>query len=220
MTSCSRLRRTHLPTVANIIIADVANDDSMEGFAARLLSNAPERFAVAGLSMGGYIAQEVMRQAPERVIGLGLLDTNARADRPDQKEARRTYMERAKNGDFKTVCDEMWPMLVAPSRTGDTDLKARVAAMAERVGVAGFLKQQEAIINRPDGRDDLAAIKVPTLVLCGSEDQMTPPKVHKEMVDKLPDAQYEEIDGCGHLSTLEAPEKVNEAMHAWLDRLK
>lgn len=110
-------------------------------------------------------------------------------------------------------------MLVAPARTGDEGLRARVAAMAARAGVPGFLRQQEAIINRPDGRDDLANVTVPTLVLCGAEDQMTPPKVHAEMVDRLPNAQYVVIEGCGHLSTLEAPEKVNEAMRAWLNRL-
>jgi pimeloyl-ACP methyl ester carboxylesterase len=208
-----------LSDVADIIIADVANDDSLEGFAARLLKTAPQRFAIAGLSMGGYIAQEVVRQAPERVIGLALLDTNARADRPEQQDARRKYVERAESGDFDIVCDEMWPMLVAPSRLDDAELKATVTAMSARVGVVGFAKQQEAIITRPDGRADLAKVSVPALVLCGAEDQMTPPKVHHEMVDKLPDARYVEIEDCGHLSTLEAPQKVNEALREWLARL-
>lgn len=212
-------QREALADVADISIADVANDDSMEGFARRLLKDAPQRFAVAGLSMGGYIAQEVVRQAPERVLGIGLLDTNARADRPEQMEMREGFMARAESGDFDVVCDEMYPMLVAPSRLEDTALKDRIAAMAARVGVTGFLRQQTAIMNRPDGRGDLARIQVPALVLCGAEDSMTPPKVHQEMVDKLPAADYVVIDGCGHMSTLEAPEAVNDALRTWLARL-
>lgn len=103
-----------LADVADMTVADISSDDSMEGFARRVLKDAPQRFAIAGLSMGGYIAQEVMRQAPERVMGLGLLDTNARADRPEQQEARRTYMERARNGEFEAVCAEMWPCWSRP----------------------------------------------------------------------------------------------------------
>lgn len=208
-----------LADIADITVADVVNDDSMEGFARRLLHDAPQRFAVCGLSMGGYIAQEVMRQAPERVLGLGLLDTNARADRPEQQEARREFVRRAESGDFMDVVDEMYPMLVAPSRLEDADLKRTCAEMAARVGVVGFARQQTAIIDRKDGRGDLKAVAVPSLVLCGAEDAMTPPKVHQEMADQLKDVEYVVIDGCGHLSTLEAPEAVNTAMRQWLGRL-
>lgn len=208
-----------LSDVADITVANVVEDDSMEGFAARLLADAPQQFAIAGLSMGGYIAQEVMRQAPERVRGLALLDTNARADRPEQQEARREFVRRAESGDFMDVVDEMYPLLVAPSRLEDADLKKTCADMAARVGVVGFARQQNAIINRADGRGDLKAVRVPALVLCGAEDAMTPPKVHQEMVDQLPDCEYVVIDGCGHLSTLEAPEAVNTAFRQWLGRL-
>ncbi|GAA0582847.1 alpha/beta fold hydrolase [Caenispirillum bisanense] len=208
-----------LSDVADITVANVVEDDSMEGFAARLLADVPQQFAIAGLSMGGYIAQEVMRQAPERVRGLALLDTNARADRPEQQEARREFVRRAESGDFMDVVDEMYPLLVAPSRLEDADLKKTCADMAARVGVVGFARQQNAIINRPDGRGDLKAVRVPALVLCGAEDAMTPPKVHQEMVDQLPDCEYVVIDGCGHLSTLEAPEAVNTAFRQWLGRL-
>lgn len=208
-----------LSDVADITVANVVEDDSMEGFAARLLAEAPQQFAIAGLSMGGYIAQEVMRQAPERVRGLALLDTNARADRPEQQEARREFVRRAESGDFMDVVDEMFPMLVAPSRLDDAALKQTCADMAARVGVVGFARQQNAIINRADGRGDLKAVRVPALVLCGAEDAMTPPKVHQEMVDQLPDCEYVVIDGCGHLSTLEAPDTVNAAFRRWLARL-
>ncbi len=208
-----------LSDVADITVANVVEDDSMEGFAARLLAEAPQQFAIAGLSMGGYIAQEVMRRAPERVRGLALLDTNARADRPEQQEARREFVRRAESGDFMDVVDEMFPMLVAPSRLDDAALKQTCADMAARVGVVGFARQQNAIINRADGRGDLKAVRVPALVLCGAEDAMTPPKVHQEMVDQLPDCEYVVIDGCGHLSTLEAPDTVNAAFRRWLARL-
>lgn len=208
-----------LSDVADITVANVVEDDSMEGFAARLLAEAPQQFAIAGLSMGGYIAQAVMRQAPERVRGLALLDTNARADRPEQQEARREFVRRAESGDFMDVVDEMFPMLVAPSRLDDAALKQTCADMAARVGVVGFARQQNAIINRADGRGDLKAVRVPALVLCGAEDAMTPPKVHQEMVDQLPDCEYVVIDGCGHLSTLEAPDTVNAAFRRWLARL-
>lgn len=212
-------QREALADVAYITVADVVNDDSVEGFARRLLQDAPQRFAIAGLSMGGYVAQEVLRQAPERVTGLCLIDTNARADRPEQSDMRREYMKRAESGDFDIVLDEMYPMLVAPARLNDEALKGTVSAMAARVGVTGFLKQQTAIINRPDGRGDLKRVQVPSLVICGAEDSMTPPKVHQEMVDQLPDAEYVVIEDCGHLATLEAPERVTEAMRSWLGRL-
>lgn len=205
-----------LTDVADILVADVASDDTLGGMADRLLAAAPERFALAGLSMGGYVVQEVMRRAPHRVTRLAMLDTNARADLPEQTENRRRLMGLAAKGRFAEVPKAVLPNLVHEDRLTDDAFMGPLHAMAERVGADAFIRQQQAIIGRPDGRDDLAGITVPTLVLCGREDKLTPPKVHQEMVDRLPNAALVVVDDCGHLPPLERPEVVNAVLRYWL----
>lgn len=201
---------------ADIMVADVSQDDTIGGMADRLLASAPPRFALAGLSMGGYVAQEVMRRAPDRVTRLALLDTNARADLPEQKKMRQDLIDMAEGGRFAEVPPAVLPNLVHEDRTRDDRLMGILTDMALRVGGPAFIRQQRAIMARPDGRDDLERITVPTLVLCGREDKLTPPKVHQEMADRLPNSVFVVVDDCGHMSPLEQPAAVNAVFRAWL----
>jgi pimeloyl-ACP methyl ester carboxylesterase len=166
--------------------------------------------------MGGYVAQEIMRRAPERVLRLALLDSSARGDNAVQARRRRGLIELAGRGRFKGVTPRLLPMLIHPDRLQDEALTGAVMAMAAAVGKDAFLSQQQAFLGRADGRDDLAKIRCPTLVLCGRQDALTPPKLHQEMAAAIPDATLVVIENCGHLSTLEAPEAVTAAMRDWL----
>jgi pimeloyl-ACP methyl ester carboxylesterase len=199
-------------------VADVTRDDTMEGMARRLLDEAPfDRFALAGLSMGGFVALATVRAAPQRVDRLALLDTNARPDTPERTRERRVFMALARQaGGFTSINRSMMPRLVHPSRFEDTRLLEAIDAMAARVGLAGYLNQQNAIIARPDSRPGLAAIACPTLVLCGREDVLTPLEFHEEMAAGIPGARLVQVDHCGHMSTMEQPEAVNAALRAWL----
>jgi pimeloyl-ACP methyl ester carboxylesterase len=205
-----------LADVATCRVADVTGRDSMAELAQAVLAAAPPRFALAGLSMGGYVAQEIVRQAPERVTRLALLDTSARADTEEQRARRRGLIELAQKGRFKGVTPRLLPQLVAPRRLTDQQLVETVLGMAARVGRDGFLRQQKAILGRPDGRDDLARIRVPTLVACGREDQLTPLALHEEMAALIPGARLVVFGNAGHLPPLERPEAVSEALLDWL----
>lgn len=205
-----------LAPVATISVGDHASHDTMSALASGILAAAPPRFALAGLSMGGYVALEIMRQAPERVSRLALLDTSARPDLPEQTENRRRLVALADRKGVETPAREMFPKLVAPARAGDEGLSAIVLDMARAIGAEGFARQQAAIATRIDSRPALAAIACPTLVLVGSDDQLTPPAVAEEMARGIPGARLEVIAGSGHLSPLEAPDAVTAALSRWL----
>jgi len=206
-----------LSDMVNVHVADIADEISMEDLAGSVLDNAPDSFALAGLSMGGYVAQEIMRQDPGRVSHLALLDTNARADLPEQSLMREALMAEAEAGDFDAIAPKLLPKLVNAEHAQDPAIAKVVMQMAARIGVDGFLNQQNAILNRIDGRGDLAEINCPTLVLCGADDIMTPPAVHQEMVDGIgANAKLVLIPDSGHLSPLEQPDAVTTAMRAWL----
>ncbi|WP_210270020.1 alpha/beta fold hydrolase [Aureimonas mangrovi] len=196
-------------------IANTLSDASIGAMADRLLANAPERFSLVGLSMGGYVAFEVLSRAPERVERLALLDTSARSDREEQKFARRDLVAKGRAEGILPVIRSLLPNLVAESALDDADLVRRVEAMAEDVGVDAFAAQQEAIIGRADMRPRLSSIRVPTLIVVGKADALTPPKVAREMADGIPDAQLEIVKDCGHLSTLEKPEIVDGLLRAF-----
>ena len=207
-----------LSDIADIVVADVTRDDSMEDMAASVLDVAPEKFALAGLSMGGYVAFEVMRRVPERVEKLALLDTGARADSAEQTARRRDLIALAERGEFKAVSPRLLPLFIHPDRLSDETLVEDVTNMAESVGKDAFLRQQNAIMNRPDSRPGLPAISCPTLVLCGRDDELTPPDLSEEIAGMIEDAETVFVDACGHLSTMERPEAVNAAMRDWLTR--
>ncbi len=197
-------------------VGDLTHDNSMTGMARRVLAAAPPRFALAGLSMGGYVAQEIMRQAPQRVSRLALLDTGARADTEEQSARRRGLIELAEKGEFRGVTPRLLPVFLHPARLSDHALTAAVTAMAERVGKDAFLRQQRAIMSRPDGRPSLGAIACPTLVLCGRQDQLTPLELHEEMAALIKGAELKIVEDCGHLATMERPWEVSVLMRQWL----
>lgn len=206
-----------LADIANPWVADVTRDASVAAMAQRVLAEAPAgRFALAGLSMGGYVAQAILRIAPGRVERLALLDTTARADTPEQTVRRRGLIELAEKGEFRGVTPRLLPVFLHPDRLGDKPLTDTVMAMTERVGKDAFLRQQRAIIGRPDNRPQLPAIRCPTVVLCGRQDQLTPLDWSEEMAALIPGAQLAVIENCGHLSTMERVWEVNVALRQWL----
>ena len=199
-----------------VTVADQARDDSMAGIAQRILAAAPPRFALAGLSMGGYIAFEIMRQAAGRVARLALLDTAARPETAEQTKARLPRIALAQSGRFAEETDLQFPRLVHRSRHGDAALKNLVRAMADETGADAFLRQMHAVMARPDSRPGLSAIACPTLVLVGDGDELTPPPLSQEIAAAIPGARLVVIPECGHLSTLERPEAVNAALVEWM----
>jgi pimeloyl-ACP methyl ester carboxylesterase len=199
-----------------VMVADHRHDDDMAAIAARILSQAPPRFALAGLSMGGYVALTMMREAPERIARLALLDTSARPDTPEQTAAREKFMAMAEAGKLADVVELLTPRFLHPSRRNDEALKRTVRDMAADTGVEAFVRQERAIMKRPDSRPLLASIRCPTLVLVGDEDELTPPALAKEIAAGISGARLVAIPECGHLSTIERPEAVNAALAEWL----
>jgi pimeloyl-ACP methyl ester carboxylesterase len=199
-----------------VTVANHTHDDSMAGIARRILSEAPPRFALIGLSMGGYVAFEILRQAPGRVAKLVLLDTTARPDAPEQTEARKRQIEMAQDGRFDGIAQLLFPRFVAASRHGDRELQSLVRAMAEQTGPEAFVRQQTAIMNRADSRPTLKDIRSPTLVVVGADDTLTPPDRAAEMAAAIPGARQIVVPNCGHLSTLEQPQAVTESLRDFL----
>ncbi len=188
----------------------------MEGIARSILEQAPPTFALAGLSMGGYISYAIVRQAPDRVERLALLDTGVRADAPERRARRLELIALAEREGAGAAQDALMPVLVHKDRLADKPLVETVRQMAVDTGVEAFKRQQAAIMGRPDNRPLLAGIGCPTLVIVGREDALTPPETAQEIAAGIPGARLEIVPDCGHLSTMERPEAVNRALRAWL----
>ena len=199
-----------------VIIGDHMQHDSMADIAAHILANAPSRFALAGLSMGGYLCFEIMRQAPERVDRLALLDTSARADTPEKTALRHEALELAAAGKFMAVCHATLELSIARSRHSDRALKQSIIDMAVDTGPDVWAQQIHAIIGRANSVPMLGNITCPTLVVVGDEDQLTPPELAREMAEGIPDAQLNVISDCGHMSTMEKPDQLTGLLQDWL----
>jgi pimeloyl-ACP methyl ester carboxylesterase len=199
-----------------VTVANHIRDDNMGAIARRILAEAPPRFALAGHSMGGYIAFEIMRQAPERVAKLALINTQARPDTPEATTRRRGQMARALSGEYHAVLDELFPGLVHPSRGEDAVLRRLVHEMGDDLGAEAFVRQQTAVIGRPDSRPSLAWIKCPTLVLSGDQDNTIPNSLSMEMASGIPDAKLKILPNCGHLPQVEQPQATADALVEWL----
>lgn len=216
----ARLWRDVIDGLADTVapmVAELRLDDTIAAMAERTLAAAPERFALAGLSMGGYVALEIMRQAPERVTHLALFDTSARPDTEERRETRRKGIEMIGQGKFIGVSRGLLGSLLAPQRLG-TALADEVQAMSERVGPDVYIRQQNAIMGRVDSLPFLKDIAVPTLVGVGALDKMTPPELAQEMAAGIAGAKLETFPDAAHLPTMETPAPVVDAMRAWLAR--
>jgi pimeloyl-ACP methyl ester carboxylesterase len=209
-----------LRDVLEMTIGDHRNNDNFTRMAERILGDAPERFVYAGLSMGGHAGFEIMRQAPERIEALILMNTSARPDAPEQRERRMGLIEVAKREGLSAVADELLPVFLAEKNLGNRDLTDSVRHMAIDTGVEAFERQQAAIMGRADSRGSLSQITCPTLVIVGNRDTLTPPELAREMVDGIPGAELKIIDDCGHLSSIEQPDAVSEAIKTFLEEAR
>lgn len=200
-----------------IILAPINDHDTVAALAADILSWTPDRFALAGLSMGGIVAMEVLRQAPERVERLALLDTNPLAETDEVKARREPQIAKVRAGGLCGVMrDEMTPNYLTGGPRRDTILDLCMA-MAETIGGAVFIRQSRALQTRPDQQGTLHTFGGPSLVLCGRDDALCPVQRHELMASLLPNAVLEIVENAGHLPTLEQPETTNAALRRWLE---
>lgn len=206
----------YLADLAHCTVADVTGGDSIEALADAVLAQAPERFALCGLSMGGIVAHAIMRRAPERVERLALLDTTARTETPEQTERREALLEMADTGRFELIHEALLPALVHAARLDDAELGNAIRTMALDVGPEAFRRQIAAIIGRPPALPALAGYDLPTLVLCGRDDAITPLEFHEEMAAAVPGAKLAIVEDCGHMSTMERPQAVTALLRLWL----
>lgn len=206
----------HLEAIAECHVGDTRRDDTIAGMAETVLEAAPDRFALAGLSMGGYVAMEIMRQAPDRVTRLALLDTAAQPDTEERRQSRLELMKLAEIGEFKGVAPRLLPQFIHPDRLRDGTLTDNIMDMTQRVGRDAFLRQQHAIMGRIDSRPSLADIRVPTLVLCGRQDALTPVERHEEIAALVPGARLSVVEDSGHMSPMERPQAVTVLLRDWL----
>jgi pimeloyl-ACP methyl ester carboxylesterase len=202
-----------------VTLADTRRDHSIVDIAERLLADAPPRFALAGISMGGYVALEVMRQAPDRVRGLALISTSAGSDTPEQQEDRRQQIELTHAGKFNVLVEAAFPLLVDPSHRNDARLAALWSKMAHGIGPDVFCTQLEAIIRRPDSRPLLPTINCPAAVIHGAGDQLIPPDHAHETAAGIPDATLTIIDGGGHMVAQEQPAALRKAVDLLLAQI-
>jgi pimeloyl-ACP methyl ester carboxylesterase len=202
--------------VATPLVADMTRADTIAGLAREALKQAPGgELLLAGHSMGGYVALEVMRQAPGRVRKLALLNTNARPDTPEATENRRRLMALA-DKDFPAVWNTLLPKLMAPAHLADAELTGTIGEMALAIGAEAFKRQQEAIIGRIDSRPHLKAIAVPTLVVAARHDALMPVEILKEMADGIPGARLAIIEDSGHMASMEQPDQVLALLEEWI----
>jgi pimeloyl-ACP methyl ester carboxylesterase len=205
-----------LADIAEIVVADLTLDRTIAAMAERVLAQAPSRFALAGLSLGGYVAFEIIRRAPERVSRLALMNTSARPDTGDQAARRRANLKSLDVGTFKGVTPRLLPSILHPEHVTDPAMAAVVLAMTERVGRVAFELQQAAILGRADSRPTLATIRCPTLVIGGRADRVTPLPLQEEIAAGIAGARLEVLEICGHLAAIEQPDTVTTLMREWL----
>lgn len=190
--------------------------DSLGAMAQELFARTPPRFTLIGLSLGGYVAFEVIRRRLERIERLVLLDTTALADHPARRDGRHADIAKVREGGIEALVPELPSRWLLPAHAQRKDLVDQMAAMARSIGARGQANQQAAMLARPDSHADLSRVRVPTLFVCGRDDPVTPLKDHVAMASCIPGARLQTIDDCGHLSTIEQPDAVTRVLVDWL----
>lgn len=214
-----------LAATVEVRVAEHGPRDSIVDFARDLLASAPPRFALAGHSMGGRIALEAYRMAPDRIAGLGLFDTNFRP-LPDGAAAqpeiakRRAFVETARRAGMRAMVTDWVRDMVHPDRLAhDPALIDEIVTMMSRSTAEAFERQVRALLARPDAADVLARVHCPTLVLCGRQDLWSPPAAHEEIARRVAGAVLTIVEDCGHMAMVERPDAVTAAMRLWLERI-
>lgn len=204
-----------LPTRCHV--ADLGQHDTVEGMARHVLATAPPTFALAGLSMGGIVAFEILRRAPDRITHLALMDTNPHPDAPERRSLRLQQIDDVLAGHLREVAvDGLKPLYLATANREDADLLELILDMALDLGPAVFERQSRALAARVDSVPSLSAIDCPTLVLCGEEDMLCPMDYHTLMAQRIPGARLDIVPGSGHLPSLEQPAHVTRALESLL----
>ena len=192
------------------------DEDTLAAMAEAVLAAMPPRFTLVGLSLGGYVAFEIVRRALARLERLALLDTTALADTPARRAGRLADIAKVEAGGIEALSAELPGRWLLPAHAQRADLAALLIDMAKEIGAKGQRNQQHAMLGRPDSHDDAARVRVPTLVLCGEQDPVTPVADHAAIAARIAGSRFERIADCGHLSTIEQPEAVNRVLASWL----
>ncbi|MFD6210457.1 alpha/beta fold hydrolase [Peribacillus sp. NPDC060253] len=209
--------KVNLSDHAEVKVCDVSRADTIEGIAKSVLENAPDKFALAGLSLGGIISLEIMRLAPDRVMKLALLDTNPNPPSLEQIAGWERFIDMANNGHFLDITiQHLLPVLIHPDRRNDETLASTIIDMAKKIGNEGYINQLKAVMTRSDQRPILQTISCPTIVLVGKEDKVCPVHMSEFLTKNIPSARLEVVDHSGHLITLEQPVKVSRLLRNWL----
>jgi len=205
----------HLGDLANIIVPPATDGDSMQEMAARALEDCPSEFALAGFSMGGYIALEMMRRASGRITKLALLDASARADTQTKAQSRKAAIAACEAGDFSDVIEGMLKILLHPDHQHPphTDF---VRAMSARVGAEAFARRHKVIGGRPDSRELLANLEIPVRAVFGRQDAMSTLEEHEEMARLPKNGRLSIIEDCGHMTIRERPYAATALLRDWL----
>jgi pimeloyl-ACP methyl ester carboxylesterase len=203
--------------ITSCIVADLTRGDTIAGLAQEALKQAPPGpISLAGHSMGGYVALEIVRQAPDRIERLALLNTNARPDSPESSENRKRLIELAEK-DFRSVIQTLLPKLVTAEHLEDLDITGTLSEMALATGKEAFVRQERAIMARIDSRPHLPRIKCKTLVVAARHDQLMPVEMLEELARGIPKATLSIVEDSGHMAPLEQPQAVAELLVAWLE---
>ncbi|EYU15721.1 alpha/beta fold hydrolase [Photorhabdus aegyptia] len=201
----------------SVTIPSILEGSSLTEMAKDIIQKAPPYFSLAGMSMGGFICLEIMKLAPERVSRLALLNSSARPETEEQKEMRENLLNKTTLENFEEILKDMATAGVHKSRQHDKNLINTIIRMGKETGFDAYVRQSKALGNRTDNRNILTHISVPTLVLVGDSDTITPPEHSEEMAEKIPNAKLIKLYLCGHATTLEQPEEVNKALIEWLN---
>jgi pimeloyl-ACP methyl ester carboxylesterase len=207
----------HLSALVDIRIPDFSRFDSLDAMADAVLQQAPEKFLLAGHSMGGRVALQILHKAPERISKLALLDTGTHSVKPGEAEKRQVLIDLAEKEGMAALARTWTPPMVHPARHDDATLMEAIHAMVQRYDLQGFRNQIKALLGRPDALPFLAQAPAGTLVLCGREDMWSPPAQHEVIARALPDQPpVTIIDNSGHMAPMEQPEAVSVALRSWL----